>query len=99
MVDKALEKEIAARNELDARLARARRVVAAGPRFDGGWDLAVIEDGLLALSAALPPGESPEEAVAARLTGGTGADGSEAERECVLRWLGSPGVRLLEVDR
>jgi DNA polymerase III subunit epsilon len=82
-----------------AGLARARRVVAAGPRFDGGWDLAVIEDGLLTASAALPPGGDPAAAADTRPAGDTGADGLAAERECVLRWLGSPGVRVIKVDR
>jgi DNA polymerase-3 subunit epsilon len=89
-------------------LAGARRVVATGPRFDGGWDLQVIEDGLLTASAALPPGAAPA-APEGPWPAGTGngscttpaaaTDGSVAERACVLRWLGSPGVRLLEVDR
>jgi DNA polymerase III epsilon subunit-like protein len=97
-----------------AELARAQRVVAAGPRFDGGWDLAVIEHGLLAASAALPPGGDPPAAAGrwpagaangSAVRNGTAArgaaagNGSPAERACVLRWLGSPGVRMIEVDR
>jgi hypothetical protein len=40
-------------------LTGARHVVAAGPRFDGGWDVAVIENGLLSAATALPPGTDP----------------------------------------
>jgi DNA polymerase-3 subunit epsilon len=85
-----------------SELAGARRVIATGPRFDGGWDLAVIEDGLLAASAALPPDAGP----AAPAGDGLAAAGNRraahhedaaAERACVLRWLSSPGVRLIEV--
>ena len=99
-----------------AGLTGARRIVATGPRFDGGWDLAVIEDGLLAASAAVPPdgaaaragvsagGVTSAEGVTsaggvAGMGGVAAAAGSVAERACVLRWLGSPGVRVIQLEK
>jgi DNA polymerase III epsilon subunit family exonuclease len=87
-------------------LAAVRHVVAARPRFAGGWDVAWIGHGLLEATAVLPRAarplasgmakglampcaiRPPAEATAAR----------DAETACLLRWLESPGVRLIEVE-
>jgi DNA polymerase III epsilon subunit family exonuclease len=85
-------------------LASVRRLVAARPRFSGGWDVAWIAHGLLEATAVLPRG--------ARATAGAVADGTAvpcvtgpgaqaaaggAETACLLDWLESSGVRLIEV--
>jgi DNA polymerase-3 subunit epsilon len=98
-------------------LASARRVVAARPRFSGGWDVAWIRRGSLTATATVPRGGGPpaeadlvplgdlaglpcpgeretDEARDATVAG----TARYAEAACLLRWLMSPGVRLIEVD-
>jgi DNA polymerase III epsilon subunit family exonuclease len=87
--------------------AATREVVAARPRFSGGWDLAWIRGGLLEGTAVLRQGAAPPEggrrahepvrwsAPEASPSDTVGA--REAETECLLAWLLSPGVRLIDV--
>lgn len=95
-----------------ARMQRLRsltgipQMVAASPAFDGGWDIHVIRHGRLAAAGVMPRGAHPTPYVDALVAtaetvvpgpGPTPAASAE-ETECVLRWLDSPGVRLVQVD-
>ncbi len=84
-------------------LAAVPQVVAARPRFSGGWDVAWIRYGSLERTAVLPPGAAPpaeagdadmDAAAPCTVRGPV----REAETECLLGWLESPGVRLIGVD-
>ncbi|MCP2338499.1 DEDD exonuclease domain-containing protein [Actinomadura rupiterrae] len=103
----------AARGQRLAALAKLPQVVAARPAFDGGWELSVVRYGRLAAAGTVPPRAAPRPYVDALIAtaetvlpgaGGapgamTGAGGTGAEEmECVLRWMDSPGVRLVEVE-
>ncbi|MFF4772219.1 DEDD exonuclease domain-containing protein [Microtetraspora fusca] len=95
-----------------ARMQRLRaltaipQMVAAAPAFDGGWDIHVVRHGRLAAAGVMPRGAHPVPYVDALVaTAETVAPGpgpipaaSAEETECVLRWLESPGVRLVRVD-
>ncbi|MGE5286006.1 MAG: exonuclease domain-containing protein [Micromonosporaceae bacterium] len=88
--------------QLDA-LAAARGVVAARPRFSGGgWDIAWIRGGLLEGTAVLPPGARPRaEGEMAHVPVRATCDAEvarKAEAACLLNWLLSPGVRLIDVE-
>jgi len=82
------------------------QVVAAQPRPDGGWDLAVVRHGRLAGAGRAPPGVPPRPYVDALLaTAQTVAPGPgplpaahAEETECVLRWLEQPSTRLVDID-
>jgi DNA polymerase III subunit epsilon len=96
----------AARCQRLTALARIAQLVAARPAFDGGWELHVVRYGRLAAAGAVPPRAHPVPyvealvATAETVRPGPGAAprASAEEMECVLRWLDSPGVRLVEVD-
>ncbi len=88
-------------------LAAVREVVAARPRFSGGWDVAWIRRGLLEATAVLPRGAEPR---ALDIASGAvmpctigpesqaAASARESETAYLLSWLESPGVRLIEVE-
>ena len=87
-------------------LAACAELVAAHPRFDGGWDLSVIRRGRLAGAAVAPPGSAVRPYVDALIAtaetvrpgvGPTPAASAE-EMDCVLRWLAETGTRLVELD-
>ena len=83
-------------------LAAVWEVVAARPRFSGGWDMAWIRGGLLDGTAVLPQGGQPPSGagkahVPVHAPSGAGA-ARDAETACLLSWLLSPGVRLIEVE-
>lgn len=91
---------------LDA-LAALPQLVAARPGFGGGWELAVARYGRLAGAAVIPPhatvyGPYVQACTAAAQTvlpePGRRHAATPAEMECLLRWLDSPGVRLVLVD-
>ncbi|WP_106398707.1 DEDD exonuclease domain-containing protein [Actinocorallia populi] len=91
---------------LDALAALAQLVVAR-PGFDGGWELAVVRYGRLAGASVIPAhatayGPYVEACTAAAQTvlpePGRRHAASPAEMECLLRWMDSPGVRLVLVD-
>ncbi|HET7531224.1 MAG TPA: DEDD exonuclease domain-containing protein [Mycobacteriales bacterium] len=96
----------AARMQRLAALAACRELVAARPRFDGGWDLAVMRHGRLAAAGVAPPGAAPRPyvdalvATAEVVTPGPGPTpaASAEEMDCLLRWLAEPGARLVELD-
>lgn len=95
-----------------AALSECAQLVAGRPggRWPGAevgaWELAVVRYGRLAAAGYLPRGAHPEPYVDALVAtaetvrpgpGVTGAALAE-EMECVLRWLESPGVRLVRLD-
>src|SRR4051794_10280292 len=96
----------AARMQRLAALAACRQLVAARPRFDGGWDLVVVRHGRLAGAGVAPKGAAPRPyvdalvATAATVMPGAGPTpaASAEEMDCVLRWLNEPGTRLVELD-
>ncbi len=96
----------AARCQRLTALAGIAQLVAARPAFDGGWELHVVRHGRLAAAGTSPPRAHPTPyvealvATAETVRPGVGAAprATAEEMECVLRWLESPGVRLVEVD-
>lgn len=96
----------AARCQRLSALTRIGQLVAARPGFAGGWELHVVRYGRLAAAGGVPPNAHPTPyvealvATAETVRPGPGPAGaaSPEESECVLRWLESPGVRLVEVD-
>jgi DNA polymerase III subunit epsilon len=96
----------AARSQRIAALAAVPQLVA-GRRLDaGGWELHVVRYGRLAGAATTPPGIHPGPLLDAMVaTAETVVPAppplpaaTVEETECVLRWLESPGTRLVEVD-
>jgi DNA polymerase-3 subunit epsilon len=96
----------AARMQRLAALSACREVVAARPRFDGGWDLVVIRHGRMAAAGVAPTGAAPRPyvdalvATAEAVTAGVGPTpaATAEEMDCILRWLTEPGTRLVELD-
>jgi DNA polymerase-3 subunit epsilon len=95
----------AARMQRLSALAACPELVAARPRFDGGWDLVVVRHGRLAGAAVAPRGAAPRPyadalvATAETVTPGLGPTpaATAEEMDCVLRWLAEPGARLVEL--
>jgi len=86
-------------------LAALPELVAGQRRDDGGWDLAVVRHGRLAGSALLPRGAPARPAIDALVAtaetvlpdhGPLPASSAE-EVGLLLRWLDTPGTRLVEV--
>ena len=82
------------------------QLVAGVPRVDRGWDVGVVRWGRLAASTVVPAGTPPgpylDAAVASAETvpagcGPTPAASAE-ESEVILRWLESPGARLIALE-
>ena len=79
-------------------------LVAASPASDGGWLLHVIRNGRLVASGSAARGVNPYPVVDALLsaadTGTTANDGSSVEEaELILRWLETPGTRLVQASQ
>ncbi|WP_242659341.1 DEDD exonuclease domain-containing protein [Thermostaphylospora chromogena] len=96
----------AARMQRLRGVTRIPHLVAAAPAFDGGWELHVIRYGRLAAAGVMPRGAHPAPYVDALVAtaetvvpgpGPTPAAVAE-ETECILRWLESPGVRLVQAE-
>lgn len=96
----------AARTQRLSALTRCPEVVAARREDDGRWAVHVVRYGRLAAAGVIPPGADAHSYVATlRLSaetvspapGPTPAATAE-ETEKVLRWLESPGIRLVDVD-
>jgi DNA polymerase III subunit epsilon len=95
-----------------ARMQRLRsltaipELIAASPAFDGGWDIHVVRHGRLTAAGVMPKGAHPTPyvdalvATAETVTPGPGPlpAAIAEETECILRWLESPGVRLVRVE-
>jgi DNA polymerase III subunit epsilon len=83
-----------------------RELVAARRLDNGRWEMHVVRHGRLAAAGVLRPGESGRQfaaglvASAETVTAGPGPTpaASAAETECVLRWLESSGIRLVDID-
>lgn len=96
----------AARMQRLVSLTRIPQLIAASPAFEGGWDIHVIRHGRLAAAGVMPRGAHPTPyvealtATAETVTPGPGPTpaATAEETECVLRWLETPGVRLVQVD-
>jgi DNA polymerase-3 subunit epsilon len=96
-----------ARMQRLAALATIEQLVAAAPDGDGGWELSVVRYGRLAGAARARRGVPPWPVIEALLAtadvvspgpGPVPAALAE-ESECVLRWLESPGTRLVLTSR
>jgi DNA polymerase-3 subunit epsilon len=96
----------AARTQRLSALTRCPEVVAARREDDGRWAVHVVRFGRLAAAGVIPPGADAHSYVATlRLSAETVATApgpvpaaTAEETEKVLRWLESPGVRLVDVD-
>jgi DNA polymerase-3 subunit epsilon len=95
-----------ARMQRMAALTSCAEICAAKRTEDGGWELHVIRHGRLAAAGISPRGTDPRRylemlrASAETVLPGIGpvATASAEEIEIVLRWLDSPGIRLVEMD-
>jgi DNA polymerase III subunit epsilon len=95
-----------ARMQRMAALTSCAEICAAKRTEDGGWELHVIRHGRLAAAGISPRGTDPRRylemlrASAETVLPGIGpvATASPEEIETVLRWLDSPGIRLVEMD-
>ncbi len=96
----------AARTQRLTALAGIRELVAARREDDGRWAVHVVRHGRLAAAGVIPPGHDAHHFVAGLLAsadtmppspGGLPAATAE-ETDRILRWLESPGIRLIDVD-
>jgi DNA polymerase-3 subunit epsilon len=96
----------AARTQRISALTRCPEIVAARREDDGRWAVHVVRFGRLAAAGVIPPGAdarayvadlcvSAETVVAAP---GPVPAATAEETERILRWLESPGIRLIDVD-
>lgn len=96
----------AARTQRLSALTRCPEVVAGRRETDGRWAVHVVRFGRLAAAGVIPPRVDARQFVselrssAESVTGGAGPvpAATAEETEKVLRWLESPGVRLIEVE-
>jgi DNA polymerase-3 subunit epsilon len=96
----------AARTQRLSALTRCPEVVAARRQDDGRWAVHVVRYGRLAAAGVIPPGADAHSYVETlRLSAETVSPApgpvpaaSAEETEKVLRWLESPGIRLVDVD-
>ena len=95
----------AARSQELAALAALPEVVAARPTFERGWEIHVVRHGRLAGAARVPPRVDPRPHVDAAVAAaeqvsapvGPVPAALPAETDRVLRWLESPGTRLVRI--
>jgi DNA polymerase-3 subunit epsilon len=95
-----------ARTQRIAPLASSAEIVAARPAVLGGWELVCIRHGRLAGSSIAPRGADPmpyvealrasAEAVVPAPSPAPAATAEESEK--ILRWLETPGVRLVDLE-
>ena len=96
----------AARTQRIRALTRCPEIVAARREDDGRWGVHVVRHGRLSAAGVIPAGAHAGEwvqtltASAETVTPGPGPTpaASAEESEKLLRWLESPGVRLVHVD-
>ncbi len=96
----------AARTQRLSALTRCGEVVAARREDDGRWAVHVVRHGRLAAAGVIPPGADAHQYVrelgaSAETVGGAPGPVPAAtaeETEKILRWLESPGVRLVDVE-
>src|SRR5919112_2484674 len=96
----------AARTQRLSALTRCPEIVAARREDSGRWAVHVVRHGRLAAAGLIPPGADAHQYVreltasaetVATAPGPVPAATAE-ETEKILRWLESPGIRLVEVD-
>jgi DNA polymerase-3 subunit epsilon len=95
-----------ARSQRIAPLAASPEIVAARPAVAGGWEVVVVRHGRLAAATVSPRGADPMPYVeAARTTAEVvlpapwpAPAALPEETEKILRWLETPGVRLVDLD-
>lgn len=94
------------RGQRISSLAAIQHLVAARRLEEGGWEFHCVRHGRLAAAGKSPPGADPRPYVSAmtataetveRGTPPLAAAATE-EVECILRWLHTPGSRIVEVD-
>lgn len=95
----------AARAQRISPLARTAELVAARRHDAGGWEIVCVRHGRLAGTAISPRGADPMVTVAsvratAEVVEGAGPTpaGLTEETELILRWLETPGVRIVDID-
>ena len=96
----------AARAQRIAPLANSAEMVAARPTPQGGWEIICVRFGRLAGTTMSPRGGDPRAyiealtASAENVSPSSGPAGSACaeETEKILRWLDSPGVRMVTLD-
>jgi DNA polymerase-3 subunit epsilon len=96
----------AARTQRLSALTRCQEIIAARREDNGCWSVHVIRLGRLAAAGVIPPGADAHQYVrelSASAETVTSAPGpvpaaTAEESEKILRWLESPGVRLVDVD-
>ena len=96
----------AARTQRLSALTRCAEVVAARREDDGRWAVHVVRFGRLAAAGTIPPGaDAHQDVLELRASAETVATApgpvpaaTAEETERILRWLESPGIRLVEVD-
>jgi len=101
----AFVRAVASTQEL-TMLASCAQIIGARADGKGGWEIHVVRHGRLAAAGRAAPGVHPRAVVDALVaTAETVVPGpgpvpcaSSEEMSAVLRWLGQPGVRLVECD-
>ncbi|GAB2879794.1 DEDD exonuclease domain-containing protein [Myroides odoratimimus subsp. xuanwuensis] len=96
----------ASRTQRLTALTRCPEVVAARREDDGRWAVHVVRHGRLAAAGVIPPGADAHQYVAElcasaeTVAAGPGPvpAATAEESEKILRWLESPGIRLVDVD-
>jgi DNA polymerase-3 subunit epsilon len=96
----------AARTQRISALTRCPEVVAARREDDGRWAVHVVRYGRLAAAGVIPSGADAHQFVrelrataeTVRTAPGPVPAATAEETEKILRWLESPGIRLVEID-
>ncbi len=96
----------AARTQRLSALTGCPEVIAARREDDGRWAVHVVRHGRLAAAGVIPPGGDAHAYVASlrasaetvRTAPGPTPAATAEETEKVLRWLESPGIRLVDVE-
>ena len=95
-----------ARAQRIAPLAASPEIIAARPAASGGWEVVVVRHGRLAASTISPRGADPMPYVDAVRDSAEvvlpahwpAPAATPEETEKILRWLESPGVRIVDLD-
>jgi DNA polymerase-3 subunit epsilon len=94
----------AARAQRISPLANSAEIVAARPAPPGGWEIICVRFGRLAGTTVTPRGGDPRVFVEALVASAENVGhsprpaASTEETEKILRWLDSPGVRMVAIE-
>lgn len=97
----------AIRGQRIAGLARLPQLIAARRHEEGGWELHVIRYGRLAAAGRSASGADPRPYISALTATAETVSAQQPpvlpaatteEVECILRWLDTPGTRIIDVD-